>query len=353
MRVRTWLPTLAILVTLPHGARVLLIRLSALGDVLFGLETLASLKRERPDLRCDFLVEDRFASALLDHPQIERLLLFPRRTKSRLFRSLCELRRVRYEAVLDLQGNLKSALHTLCARGRRKLGYAAPAAREGAAWFYREKVKITDLTMHRAARGYELLKALGLSGAEARPVLPLPATPPDLWNDAPRPRIVLHPGVSAFGAFKRWPAARYAQLLSRLVARGLTVAVSHGPGEAELAREVRGATEPVLSIDGGALGLVGLAAAYRAADVVVAADTGPLHLAAAAGTRVVALYGPKDARLYGPRGEGHQVLSHAVPCRPCTRRTCPSPVCVLGIEVTEVEAAVLETLTSASCRAGS
>jgi len=82
--------------------------------------------------------------------------------------------------------------------------------------------------------------------------------------------------------------------------------------------------------------------------VVVAADTGPLHLAAAAGTRVVALFGPKETRYYAPRGEGHHVLFRDVPCRPCRRRTCPSPLCILGLGVDEVEAAVDSALRAAS-----
>ena len=95
---------------------------------------------------------------------------------------------------------------------------------------------------------------------------------------------------------------------------------------------------------GEVVGLLGLAATYAQADLVVAADTGPLHIAATAGTRVVALFGPKDPNLYGPRGEGHRVLSHSVPCRPCTRRSCASPQCVLGIEVDAVERAIREML---------
>ena len=92
------------------------------------------------------------------------------------------------------------------------------------------------------------------------------------------------------------------------------------------------------------LGLDNKAHAYRQADLMVGADTGPLHLAAAAGVRVIALFGPKDPRLYGPRGEGHRVLFRDVPCRPCTRRACVSPLCVLGIEVDEVERTISEAL---------
>ena len=104
---------------LEHGARVLLVRLSALGDVLFALETLASLKAERPDLRVDFLVEDRFASLLRDHPQIERSIVFPRNSRLALPGHLRRLRRTRYAAALDLHGILKSAVQLRLARARR------------------------------------------------------------------------------------------------------------------------------------------------------------------------------------------------------------------------------------------
>jgi ADP-heptose:LPS heptosyltransferase len=116
--------------------------------------------------------------------------------------------------------------------------------------------------------------------------------------------------------------------------------VSAGPGERELALEVCKLAPRTRLLDGKELGLPRMIASYAAARVVVAADTGPLHLAAAVGTRVVALFGPKDARLYGPRGEGHAVLFRDVPCRPCTRRDCPSPQCVLGVSVDQAVTAV-------------
>ena len=98
----------------------------------------------------------------------------------------------------------------------------------------------------------------------------------------------------------------------------------------------------------GDLGLGGLATVLRDADVMVAADTGPLHIAAAVGTPVVALFGPKKIGWFGPRGEGHAVLYHDVPCRPCQRRRCPSAQCVLGLGVETVEAAVLERTSAAA-----
>jgi ADP-heptose:LPS heptosyltransferase len=324
-------------------AKVLLIRLSAMGDVLFSLETLAALKSERPDVRADFLVEDRFAALLRDHPQVDRLLVYPRRQKRAIPRALRELRAVRYDAVLDLHGNLKSALHARAARTGLRLGYAAPIAREGAERFYDRAVALPEPRPHRAEQGYWLLRALGLHGAPSAPALP---TWPQLAAGEAFD-VVLHPGTSEFARFKRWPPARFGELARRLSAAGVRVAATLGPGEAAIAAELRAHAPELAMLDGGALGFARLAAHWSAARVVVAADTGPLHLAAAAGTRVVALFGPKDPRVYGPRGEGHRIVLHDVPCRPCTRRDCPSPLCVLGVEVAEVESAVHAALARA------
>ena len=328
--------------SLPHGARVLLVRLSAMGDVLFSLETLASLKNERPDVRVDFLVEDRFASVLRGHPMLEQLHVYPRRRLSEVPRALWALRRTRYDAVLDLHGNTKSAIHTRLARAQRRLGYDAPIAREGAQRLYSEVVTLPSPRPHRADQGYHLLRALGLRGEPARAVLPpAPGFTPTTLD------VILHPGTSDFARFKRWPTAHFAELARRLTGAGVAVGVSGGPGEQDLIEAVRSGAEDVQPIRG-ANGLVELGAAYGAARAVVAADTGPLHLAAAAGTPVVALFGPKDVDLYGPRGDGHRVLFHDVPCRPCRRRSCASPLCVLGLSVDRVEAAVHQTLGTSS-----
>ncbi len=331
----------------PPAARVLVIRLSALGDVLFALETVASLKAERPDVRIDFLVEDRFADLLRGHPQLERVIVYPRRRKARVLPSLLALRRTRYDAVLDLHGILKSALHVVFARAGRKLGYTRGGAREGAQRFYREAIDLPTPLPHRAERGHFLLRALGLRGAPARAVLAPPDAPIAFWPAERRPRVVLHPGTSGFAAFKRWPLARFGELGARLRARGIEPVVSFGPGEGDLAAAVIAGAGGGRRLDGGQLGLRGLGAVYAEADVVVAADTGPLHIAAAAGAGVVALFGPKDHTLYGPRAARQRIVWHDVPCRPCKLRTCPSPQCVLGVPVHAAEQAVVELLEHA------
>lgn len=325
-----------------------MIRLSALGDVIFALESLASLKNERPDLRVDFLIEDRFASILNGHPSINRLIVVPRRNPWKIILKLPgylrALRAERYDVVFDFHGILKSSIHVLLARGRLKVGYASPGSREGAAFAYHRRVDLPTPLPHRADRGSFLLRALGLAGVQHPTELPVGGELPAVFVTSESPKIILHPGTSTFATFKRWPIEKFVELAQALRSRQMGVAMSFGPGEAELFRITKAAVPDLIEIDGPSLGLVGLGQAMRQADVVVAADTGPLHIAAGVGTRVVALFGPKDSDLYGPRGAGHRILHHDVPCRPCKLRTCASPQCVLGISVGDVLKAV-EDLT--------
>jgi ADP-heptose:LPS heptosyltransferase len=320
---------------------------------VFALETVAALRRERPDVHIDFLVEDRFRALLDGHPDLERVLVYPRRRWLGLFSSIRAVRARRYDLVLDLHGILKSAVHVLAARATHKVGPAAPGSREGAARAYHLAVPMPTPVPHRADIGHRLLAAIGLSGTPAPPVLAVRPPPPELFTGMPRPRVLLHPGTSAFATFKRWPNEHFAELAQRLARRGVAVFVSFGPGERELAAPVLAADPRCRAVDGGALGLLGLAGVMRECAVVVAADTGPLHLGAAVGARCVALFGPKDPDRYGPRAHGaapHSLVFHDVPCRPCRRRTCVSPQCVLGISVDAVEAAVLDQLAASSTR---
>lgn len=330
-------------IALPDGARVLLIRLSALGDILFALETVAALHQARPDLRLEFLVEDRFAALLAEHPQLAAVHVYPRRHMTAIVPSLWRLWRQRFFAVLDLHGIQKSALHVRCVRARHKLGFLPPGSREGSHLACNHRVAVPAPLPHRADLGYLLLREFGIEAQRTAPVLAVLPPPPSLLQGLPRPLVLLHPGTSAFAAFKRWPQDRFAALGQRLAARGLGVAVAYGPGERELAAPVLAAVPAARAIDGGELGLRGLAGVLALVDVAVAADTGPLHIAAAVGTRCVALFGPKEVSRYGPREYGavrHEVLFHDVPCRPCTRRDCASPQCVLGLDVDRVEAAI-------------
>ncbi|MCB9882854.1 MAG: glycosyltransferase family 9 protein [Planctomycetes bacterium] len=352
--------------------RYLLVRLSAIGDVVFALESVAALRNLDPGARIDWLVEDRIRPLLESHPDLDRVLVYPRREFARcavrpwlwpslvvlLVRHACALRRTRYDAVLDLHGNLKSGLHVLLARAKRKIGFDKTRAKEGAWLAVRERVTLPSPRPHRSEEGLLLLERL-VGATVARP--PHPVFPIDeaakalanAWLDATRPTyathrpagmVVLAPGTSAFAAFKRWPARRYAELAERLCLHGLTVVVSTGPGERELGRNAVGQSGAIW-FDGAEHGLAVALEVMRQASVCVAADSGPMHLAQAVGVPVVGIFGPKDPLRYGPRLPGSIVMRYATPCAPCGRRACELPTCVQAVTVDDILRATLDVLS--------
>jgi lipopolysaccharide heptosyltransferase II len=348
---------------------ILVIRLSALGDVLFTLPAVHALRRARPGLAVDWLVEERAASLLDLYPGIRRRIVWRRAEFSRRLRSprrwpaaalelarhLGALRETRYDCVLDFQGNLKSGFQALLARGRRCIGLDREHSREGSWLLRREKAALPAGPMHRVEAALALVRALEPAVAEpaAAPPLDLPAASREFALRALReaglsqdPFVVLHPGTSAFGAFKRWRPDRHANLADLLFARrGLRALVTWGPGEEELASSVVAGTKQggaALSPRTGSLAdLAGLLARAR---LTIASDSAALHLAAFLGTPVVALYGPKDPRLYGPRFAPARIVHTWLPCSPCTRRECPDVLCMEEITVRQVFEAACDLL---------
>jgi lipopolysaccharide heptosyltransferase I len=357
--------------------RVLVVRLSAVGDVLHALPAVAALRDFRPSARIDWIVEDRAADLLRGSPLLDRVHVFPRRRWSRslprpwlwpstlveALRLAGSLLAARYDAALDLQGNLKSAVWTALSGAPLRVGLPREEAKEGSAAATNARVAPeAGRSAHRVERAASMVSAL--VGERLRPRLaPLPRPEAAVASvDAAvraaglpeRGFAVLHPGTSGFGAFKRWPAERFAALARRVVEEArVPVAVTGAPeGDDEaLAAAVRaGAGVPVARLATG--DLAGLAEVLRRASVVVAADTGALHLAAAVGTPAVGLFGPKDAAVYGPWGAAAGgtfgplpvVERRDVPCRPCPLRWCPDPVCMSGIGVDAVYGAVRSAL---------
>ena len=345
--------------------RILIIRLSALGDIINTLPVVPLLRRCYPDLAIDWVVEDRFLELVSQVDGIARCLPFPRR-KARptpaglraLFEHQAALRKERYLAAIDFQGNLKGAMHLFLARADRKIGLERAASREGAHLFAKERVLPRD-GCHRVERALALIRPVCETVPEPLRGKPLAEElRPRFLEDAAaahavderlstlrteaQPLVVLHPGTSKFGAFKRWHPEGYGELAGRLARqRGALVLVSYGPGEARIAAAVVDASKGTASLFEPTHGMAGLMALLRRADLVVAADSGPLLLASALGTKTVALFGPKDPLVYAPPFGGCQVVRHPTPCSPCSLRRCADPICVSGIEPEQVLQAAL------------
>jgi heptosyltransferase-1 len=342
-------------------AKILVIRLSALGDVLFTLPAVHAVKMACPGAQIDWLVEER-AAGLLDlygglrrkivwrRSDLERALRRPLqwpRAAAALARHLGELRRDRYDLVLDFHGTWKSGAHAWLSHGARKLGFARTHRREGSDLLVHETVTPPATARHRIDRALALARAVVPELPEAAPQPPLvvPEASRAYAEEMVRaagfggePYVVLHPGTSQFGAIKRWPTDRFANVGDLLNARrGLRVLVTFGPGEEELAQSVvRGMKRPGGAVTPRRGSLADLAGLLAGARLVVASDSAALHLAAFLGTPVVGLYGPKDPAVYGPRFARHRVVHTWLPCAPCTRRTCPDVLCMDEIGVRQV-----------------
>lgn len=349
-------------------SRILIVRLSALGDVVHALPLLDALRTAHPRAHIGWLVEEKAASLLADHPQLDRVWVVPRWEATDLLRRrrpgaalgvlarfVRELRAARYELTIDVQSNGRSSALARLSGARRRIGFSRAWAKEWGAWLATDRVEPSDPRLHKVARNLELLRPLGVDTRDARPRLPLPeaarARARQQTASLGRPRVALHPGVSGFGAIKQWEPGRFARTAKRLAdERGASCLVTWGPGERELAERVVAASEGAARLAEPTASILELAALYTACDLVVGGDTGPVHLAAALGVPVLGLYGPKDPEVYGPwdgpSGRRARAVRRPVHCSPCRLRVCTNVICMPAIGVDDVVDAAREALAA-------
>ncbi len=340
---------------------ILVIRLGALGDVANVIRAVAALRRSLPEARIAWLVEEG-ARDLVDASSVaERILVFPRRRLAHLFRRpwrwpaglvegrrfIRQLRGSRYDWVLDFQGNLKGGMLGMLSGCRNRVGFDRGHSREGN-WLFNHVAAVpSSVRMPRAEKFAALAQVvapdLELGDVELREDADAAAgVGRFLAEEVPGdgPLVVIHPGVSDFGEFKRWPAERFGKVARRLSEEmSARCVVTQGPGEAALAHAVADAAGGVARV-APLLPIPGLIALLRGANVVIAADTGPLHIAALLRKPVVGIFTAKDPVIYTPYGTRCEIVRAGVACSPCTRRKCTDLRCVDKISVGDVVAAV-------------
>lgn len=305
---------------------VALVKLSSLGDVVHALPAAATLRARRPDARITWIVERREAAVLAGHPAIDEVVTVDTRAwrrsrgpagwlaAGRAIASLrARLRAGRFDVAVDLQGLLKSGVLVGMTGAPLRIGFDPRHSREMSALFTNRRI-VPAPGRHVVEHYLALVEPV----APGPPVLEfrLPSDPAadaaidDAFAAAglkPRDRVaVINPGAGR--PDKRWPAERHAAVARRLASdAGARVLVVWGPGEEALGHAI---------VAGGGAGVLlapptdlhRLIAVLRRASVVVAGDTGPIHLAAALGTPCVGIYGPTAAARNGPYGPGHRTL---------------------------------------------
>lgn len=334
--------------------RILLVKLSSFGDVIHALPTLEALRALYPQGRITWLVEESFAPLVAGHPALDEVwpiprLRFGRKTLGREAAALAAVaRRLRsrpFDLVIDLQGLLKSAIWVALARSPRKIGFGG--AREGSYLVLTEKLPRYDPDKHAVLRYLEAARYLGGPDGSPRFRLEhlLTGTGKPLDETLTKPYVVLHPG--ARWAAKLWPAASWARLAEWLAKQGLDLVLTGSSADRPLAAAVESECQASVINLAGRTNLPELAAVLKGAILAVTTDTGPMHLAAALGTRVAALFGPTAPWRTGPFGQGHEVVRAGLDCSPCFRRQCPDPRCLTELPVADVIAAGEKILSRA------
>jgi ADP-heptose:LPS heptosyltransferase len=339
----------------PPARRILVIRLSALGDVVRTRFAFEGLRQLYPDARIDWLVEDRAASGLEGIRGLDDVIRIPRGAV-RLGRPLAlwqelrslvqELRSREYELAVDFHGILKSALLARAAHIPVRVGFDRPFSREGSAYLLTDRAVLDRKHVSRFDRNAALVRFLGGVVPEGAPALDLPE-PHDDEGVELEAYIVVHPGTSAATLYKRWDPANYAQVCRELASRaGVRSLVTWGPveGEYEAALEVVGAAGDAAVLAPRTRSVSHLLRLMRGGRIFLGSDSGPMHLASLAGLPVVAIFGPTDPVENAPyAGLPVRLLREDVGCNPC-REGCPARVCMASVAAERVTAAALELL---------
>lgn len=291
--------------------KILIIKPSALGDIVQALPVLTGLRRQWPDAQIDWIVNDSLREILDGHPCLRQTILYPRKRWSspsripEIWRWGRRLRKERYDITIDLQGLLRSALMTWAAASPRRLGLLS--AREGAHAAYNEF--IADSALSAAERYLTCLEYLGI------PVQPLDfqlvARAP-LPGTLQSPYIVLHP-YSKWKT-KLWPWRYYQELVDAMPEHRFVV-VGEGPW---FPLEAPGRLVDLR----GQLSIGTLVTVLDRAQAVLSTDSGPAHVAGALGRPTLVLFGATDWRKTKPSGSHVRIHTHALFCSPCLKRTC-------------------------------
>jgi heptosyltransferase I len=340
---------------------ILIVKLSAIGDVILSLPFLEALKHRYPQARITWLVEEAAADLVTGHPALDRVVISRRKTWLKLikqgratkaFKDIArfyrELRAETYDLAIDLQGLFKSGILTYMSGARVRLGF--DHTREQAYRFLNQRLVPYDPDRHALLRYLDVAAHLGADVTEPRFRLPIDseaaAQAAQLLVGLPRPLVALNPGAK--WDTKLWPESAWHQLCRRLTTEsGLNIILTGSPDERPMTETIAEGLDGVTNLTG-RTGLRVLAEIFRKADLVVCPDTGPMHLAAAVETPVVALFGPTAPWRTGPFGSSHEVIRPEIDCSPCFKRKCDHWRCMPSIDADHVFEVAMDKLRTLS-----
>ncbi len=343
--------------------RILIVKPSSLGDIIHSLPVLWALRKIYPDAYIGWVVKEVWQDVLADNPLIDHLIILKKGIGG-IISAIRETRSLMFGTVIDLQGLFRSGIISFLSGAGERIGFSN--AREFAHMFYNRKALVPSAPMHAVDRYMMTINTIRNHQIPLKPPLlkgeieirfPLYVNIEDAdWvrkflteNNlaGKQPLIAINP--SARWVKKRWPAASYSALINQLIKElkaGIIIVGSKD--DVPIAKEITSLVNERIGIATGKTSIRRLAALLEKVNMLITNDSGPMHIAAALGTPVVALFGPTDPELTGPYGRGHVVLRKHLDCSPCLRKPCTKgkPVCMEAITVEDVVEAVRMSIVS-------
>jgi lipopolysaccharide heptosyltransferase I len=347
--------------------KILILRLSAVGDVIRTLPAVKALKECYSSSSISWIVEEPSKALLESQPEIDEVILFPRmkwvngikssrrmvKTLVEMYRFVVDLRRRNFDVVLDFHGILKSGLLSFFSGSPKRIGFDRRSSKEGNFLFSNKKVNLPEKKMSRFQKNFELLRGMELEVKEFQLKLHIPLEDKEyvesffqpLLPSLKRPFIAIHPGTSQKTLYKRWMPIQYVQLADRLISElKATVIFTWGSEELNWVEDIRKVMKGKSILAPRTESLTQLGEILRHCDLYIGGDTGPMHIASLIGIPVVVIYGPTDPIENEPFGK-HKKVRKEVGCNPCRNRSCKEITCLKVISVDDVFKASKEILS--------
>ncbi|MDR0485856.1 MAG: DUF374 domain-containing protein [Elusimicrobiota bacterium] len=328
--------------------KILIIQPSRIGDIIFTLPSLSSLKKQYPQARIFWLSDERCAPILEGNPYLEKVFIWDRKEKKfSYFKNLRkQLRSQKFDLSIDFHGLAKSAFFAVLAGAKFKIASSSTNGMREFSYLFSKQIKNPNPDAHCIERH---LSAVNFIGCQSVFEYPIAVSNSDIENAVKKLKdkgardlenlIIIHPGGGWLS--RRWDKNNFAKLIKRLNAELKAEIVLIGGREGGSAE--MGLDEEIITLCGisiinltGILTLKELRALFKIGRLFIGNEAGPMHIATALGVKSIALLGPTNAKRTGPYKGNTFIFQKKVPCQPCRNRNCKNPICMQKITVEEV-----------------
>ena len=334
--------------------KILIIKMSAIGDVIHTLPALNAIRNHFPKAHITWLVEEAASDIILGHKALDRVLLSKRKKwvkqlfslsfcqgLKKIYRFIKELRKTKYDIIIDFHGLFKSGIMLALAKGEKKIGFDKGMEHaEYSHIFYNYRIPAVSMEIHALKRGLILIESLGIFCDKIK--YNLPVAEKDRINlkkilknkDLAQDRMIVCINPEATWETKLWSNKKFAELGDKLFKKFNANIIYTGSKS-----DIKSILEIISLMQNPCINLAGLttlktlAALYAKTDILITTDTGPMHLGVASKTKVIGIFGSTSPSRTGPYGMRHKVVRADIECSPCFKKKCHTKECMKMISV--------------------